>query len=752
MLPLTTYRIWRLVIPVLGLVLVLAACSGSSGSTGPQGAPGPAGPPGPPGPTTTGSTVTAVTLTITGASLGSTSTVDFKAEDQNGNGFIGIPASALEVTIAQLVPGTDGNTDHWQNYNNGAVGVGNDPSAIVAKTDSGGSLFNNGDGTYEYTFGVDVTNDKTPVDVPFDPSLTHRIAIAIRSSTLPPANNAIYTWQPSTGKTTGIPTRSVVETASCNECHDHLSAHGGPRQDTRMCVTCHNPGSSEVNTLGNVVQLDFRQMIHKIHRGENLPSVKAGTPYIINGFRNSVNDFSDVAFPQDIRNCEKCHDADNPNTPDAKNHYLNPSMQACGACHDNIDFAQGQAGGHPGGVVTDNAQCTVCHADNRIAGSPEDSHKIISKIDAANYVYNILSITNTLPGQKPVVKFSITNPNNNDTPYNIQTDPAFTATGGNSRLAIDLAWSNTDYENIGSGNYPGQPVSINALNATPNGDGTYTVTSPVAIPNGTTGSGAAVMEGHPADTTVSPVIRIPVKSQVKYFAITDAQPVPRRQIVDTAKCQKCHGQNDGLSLHGNNRTDNTQVCVICHNPDDTDIGQRPSDPDQIANGVNTAAVDHLEQRQIDFKYMIHAIHSADYRTGDFIIYGFGGSVNNFADVGFPGILNDCSQCHVGKTYVPPLAATDLGTTIDTRTTRVNGAFFPTDTIMNPALYNRISPTASACSACHSDAVAQAHMQQNGASFGVPQAVIGSTAATTETCQICHGSGGIEDVSVAHGVP
>ena len=49
-------------------------------------------------------------------------------------------------------------------------------------------------------------------------------------------------------------------------------------------------------------------MVHKIHYGEDLPSVQAGGKYQIIGFGQSVNDFSTVVFPADVRNCQVCHD------------------------------------------------------------------------------------------------------------------------------------------------------------------------------------------------------------------------------------------------------------------------------------------------------------------------------------------------------------------------------------------------------------------------------------------------------------
>ena len=99
----------------------------------------------------------------------------------------------------------------------------------------------------------------------------------------------------------------IIETASCNACHDQLSAHGGSRRGMNMCVLCHTPQNSDPNT-GDT--LDAKVFFHKLHMGASLPSVVAGGQYIpaINSF-GSFN-YSTVVFPADPgdpRRCEVCH-------------------------------------------------------------------------------------------------------------------------------------------------------------------------------------------------------------------------------------------------------------------------------------------------------------------------------------------------------------------------------------------------------------------------------------------------------------
>lgn len=755
---------WLLIVAV---TLLVVACGGS-GSTGPAGAIGPAGPSGPPGPVARGA-ATSLSIAITGATIGATSTVNFTVKDQNGIGYAGIPVSSLEVIIAQQVPGTNGDPDEWQNYINktvqpNGIGPGTQP-AIQPTTDAGGRLTDNGDGSYVYTFGTNIENVTQPVAVSYNANLVHRVAINIRSATLPPANSAVYTWIPATGATSGFDADDIVATATCNQCHDHLGAHGGPRQEVRECVLCHNAGNTDPSS-GNA--LDFLVMIHKIHDGANLPSVQAGKPYVIWGYGNSKNDFSDVVFPQNIQNCTKCHAPNDPNAPDAGYYATVPNLKACGSCHDNVDFADSSPPpgfiAHPGGVVTDNSECTVCHVENRIAGSVQQSHGVATKIAAQAYQINILGVANTAPGAYPVVTFSVTNPQNNNAPYNLATDPTWNSASGAS-LSVDLAWSNTDITNTdASGAQIGNPTAqaksikvLNPLKATANADGSYTLTSPIPIPINATGSGTVGIEGHPDTDSVTPGVynvTVPVTNPTQAFSITDPLPEPRRADVVLANCQKCHGQNDGLSLHGGNRTDNLMLCEMCHNPNETDLTERPADPDMTPNGVNTAAVDGLEQRPVDFKYMIHAIHGAAFRTTPFVVYAYGNKPTDFSDLRFPGILADCMMCHTPGGFTLPLPAGVLGTTVDTHATvaiaKASGTTSFFGNVADTANYDRITPTAAPCSACHDDALSKAHMQQNGASFDITQSLINS-GATTETCAVCHGPGRVEDVAKVHAV-
>ena len=107
----------------------------------------------------------------------------------------------------------------------------------------------------------------------------------------------------------------MTDVSSCNGCHEKLALHGGGRVDTQFCVMCHNPGTTDANS-GNVLTLST--MAHKIHAGKllkaKLDAGKGGEDYTIWGYRNTKDDYAEVGFPQDLRNCTKCHTRRQPAT------------------------------------------------------------------------------------------------------------------------------------------------------------------------------------------------------------------------------------------------------------------------------------------------------------------------------------------------------------------------------------------------------------------------------------------------------
>jgi len=732
---------------LLLLSLAAAGCgdSGSKAVAGPPGPPGAGGPPGPPGPPGGSGGVPIdsadrINITVTSVTVpagGGAPVVDFRLSNDLTQGLVGLPATDVRFVLAELspAPAGSGGSSHWQNYISRADGGVPNAQGTTEKGSDGGTFVDNNDGTYRFTFKSALTAYAgAPV---FDATKTHRLGIEIRNQA-PITGNGVYDFVPAGGAPTF--TRLIVDNDTCNACHDVLGFHGGARTDVEYCVTCHNP-STIIGATGETV--DLKRLIHSIH--------SARPDYVI-----GTHEWSEVEFPQDIRNCATCHQESDADTPQASNFRIVSNRAACGTCHydDGIagngvhEFAI-EDGVHPGGLTfNDDTQCADCHgptgtvtnAEGRLVQVPV-AHEVRTATASASFKFNILSVSNTAPGQFPSVTFSVTNPANANAAYNIQTDAPFTVcAGGASRMSVNVAWSTTDYTNTG-GVSPALPIQLNPLSAcggasTDNGNGTFTVTSAAAIPAAAVGSASVGIEGHPAldaDNNGS-IDRIAVTNAIAYAPITDAASVARRTVVNVTKCDDCHHQ---LSLHGNNRTDKPEVCVTCHNPNMTDVGRRTAAAGSCATGT--------AEESIDFKRMIHKIHESGEdgsgRVGMPVeICGFGGTANLF-EVLYPGRLKNCEGCHQANTYYPVDTAKVLGTTVSVGANQAS----PTDDVV-------ISPNTAVCSACHFSALEAQHMIQNGGDFAATKAADSTLISSgVETCQLCHGPGRIADVKVMHGV-
>jgi OmcA/MtrC family decaheme c-type cytochrome len=549
----------------------------------------------------------------------------------------------------------------------------------VPGLDSGGTYTNLAMGRYRYTFG-------TAMPAGFDPASTVTLAAQARRAMRDIvgkdyyADNVFLDVRPDGGepaKTWG----AMAVANSCNKCHDPLAFHGGARRDPRLCAMCHS--DQNVNAAGQ--SFASKVFFHKIHMGASLPSVRGGKPSV-----QGRIDFSTIHFPQDIRNCTTCHD---PNAPEADIWFTRPSREVCGSCHDDVNFATGA--NHPGGAQVHDLACVNCHPSTggEFGPSIQGAHtNPLKSKQLKGLTASIASVTNAGAGLRPTVSFAIRNGDGS------AVDGTKLAT-----FSPMFAGPTTSYAT-----YRRENARTSAVFDPATGLTSYTFTN--ALPESAGGTWSFTVDAYRnvsltrADGKPDMVVREAAFNPIHHVAVTGALR-PRRTSVATANCNVCH---DTLALHGGQRR-NTQECVMCHNPINTDAAQRPASdgpPESISMQRN-----------------IHRIHSGVNLTQEWSVYGFGGSRHNFNDVRFPGDLRNCAKCHTAGGFTLPLQ-----TGIDSVPT-LRDYFSPQ------------GPATAACLGCHDTSHAAAHAYLNSTTFG------GTTLH--EACATCHGVGRHRDVAKVH---
>ena len=847
-----------------GLVLAAAisfALVGCKGDTGPAGTNGTNGTNGTDGTNGTNATITvnAAALTpdqwsqlslkgsVTSVTMGGKPVVNFTVTDGNGTPVQGLgfssqtstslaPAlSNMAFTIAKLVPGTNGGPSKWVNYIVTTMPTTTTASAPTRPTtDNTGTLVDHGDGTYTYTFYRDITQAQAFLDaaaytganvradlgdVSYVPTLTHRIVVQVggrspadsTKSVKTPAN-LIYDFIPSTGAPVAATDaqRQVTSIGTCNTCHSKLAFHGGSRIDTQYCVMCHNDqrkfgrAAATVDSSGNFTSTstyrfadgtaagDFPVMVHKIHMGEELTKLNYNYANVL---------FNEITYPQDQRNCTKCHTATNTATPQGDAWMNNPSRLACGACHDRVDFANGV--NHA--VMLDDKNCTGCHGATGI----QLAHMPLVA-PAADWATNthtngsyIASDPNNLPAGAHAITYDL-----KSVSLDASRHPVFTFrfledgqrkdfnayavgasywdnyVGGPNFIVVfgmpeDGITAPKDWNASSSVYFPAAWDGTKAtLSATPDSNGYYTLTMTTVIPAGASivtggigynyGSGSIPMtqtavNGYPFNSTTKlGGVSVPAQNVSKAVSSTDA----RRNIVSAAKCNDCHASLGVFTksvFHAGERNDGAS-CTFCHN----------------ANYVGDHQTDGWANNAKD---MIHALHASSVRDNKFSWQAAAGA---FWNVTYPAILNDCEACHVPGSYdfsasanaaqMPnllwstaangptPAAASTVVITTGTETITgltvispfitpgvdygVRYSYNVSTGVTTPAAPTTLvnSPIAAACFGCHDSKVAMAHMQGNGGAIYEPR----STAlAKVEQCMICHGTGKTADIKAMH---
>ena len=156
-----------------------------------------------------------------------------------------------------------------------------------------------------------------------------------------------------------VPHEIISNTDTCLSCHNDVLFHGGGRRGIDTCLTCHSISGNTSNLLpGSADPIEFRQMLHKIHMGEDLPDAATYQFATEGGF---------PAMPGGTAQCVKCHGNTSWQAPADREHVAASAPvriwgDACGSCHDSDAAAAHIA------VQTSMSgfeSCSVCHAAGR---------------------------------------------------------------------------------------------------------------------------------------------------------------------------------------------------------------------------------------------------------------------------------------------------------------------------------------------------------------------------------------------------
>ncbi|MCX7176008.1 MAG: OmcA/MtrC family decaheme c-type cytochrome [Proteobacteria bacterium] len=487
----------------------------------------------------------------------------------------------------------------------------------------------------------------------------------------------------SDGKTPAT-AKKVVASENCQECHGTNPGHGG-RGNTNYCVMCHNPGTTDFNT-NNV--LDAKIMFHRIHMGKELTQ-NYQVNAVVARYQDPVTGaVTGTGFPQDPRNCTKCHD--NGKAAQADNWKNVPSRTACGSCHDGINFATGKGltlgdaanglttspFGHVGGGKADDTQCKLCHDATNI---PEyhkttiaSSHNPVVKAGVSSFAYKISGVTidsnryvnvdfqilkdgtpvkfNTYsPGAKMLTGFTSRGS------YDATTNPLGGAgpnfmliyATGQDGIAAPSDW-NSGHDSL----FLNDLWAGNGLSVKDAATNTYTAYLRVT----STGiRGTTVTPGHtmqlPADAKM---VTAMLKDSFIQDGLTDlggvvpgvpammaatgntpdGKPnVARRVIFDEAKCNTCHDRL-GTSPYFHTGGYSIAMCAACHTPNQGGSTGWTASFRVWVHGIHGAKKTLSGAAMRDVPFTWHAVSKTD----------------NYSNVNYPGVLKNCETCHLPGTY------------------------------------------------------------------------------------------------------
>jgi OmcA/MtrC family decaheme c-type cytochrome len=474
-----------------------------------------------------------------------------------------------------------------------------------------------------------------------------------------------------------------------------------------------------------------------------------------------------VTFPQDLRNCDACHGA---STADSVVR-TEISRRSCHGCHPDVWFEAAPAPDaahvlHPGGAQLDDRTCRGCHVaatvENPVVWAP------IAEAHVPQYLaprlnqptLTIVSISDFKPGMSPTIVFEISDrkgkllqldapdpamDDQSPVPRKI-TSASFTLGGPTtpdfSTTILDGVALPLRETLVGTGQPAVLPVASGerftytlATKIPPSASGTWTVAFEVRRTftppfwDATTGRFNWPFTGESLSETADNVL-VDVDLTTGTYPGTTA--VPRRKLVSTALCARCHLR---LANHGGGRNQ-VEYCLLCHTPDKTDWTRRQKGAD--GNVLLGATFDGIEERSVQLKTLVHRIHAGGHtgpasldHTRPFVVYGYSGA--KFFDEGeFPNELSNCRLCHADEGFRLETIPRDAPPTLANETGTIRHA----GTIGHSTAEAATPAFQAACGGCHGNGASNEHFRRY-------------TVDGRENCVGCHGDGRTLPVNEAH---
>lgn len=457
-------------------------------------------------------------------------------------------------------------------------------------------------------------------------------------------DDATYFFVPNT-PAAPVSRRESVRTESCQTCHAQFRAHDAAISDVQVCLGCHTQGAIDPETNHS---LDFNRMIHRIHRGRDLPSVKAGTPYGFVNEHGSFVDFSRVGYPQPIANCQGCHtDADD------ERWVRNGSRAVCTSCHEQIDLPWEQ-GGHPFALEPDqNCSNGNCHGVSGRVRDAREAHLTVLN-DPKSLVFKLEIVSVAVAAADAAIAVRARGRVGKRSTAESAYTP-LTSLSQLDRLDVFINGPTEGYLKDGNTLKHYAREQLIELTLDPARPGELTFRLPESFSASVASMGDLARDSFslslgaaydPSPGAAPDNDRVGAQAQpVQAISLSETL-VPRREVVTTQSCNVCHG---ALRHHtGASFASTVEQCALCHTAGlDTRVRQAA----QQVNGPT---------QSLRLSQLVHRVHGAKIATEPYRVFGdptnlgsLSYPLRDLSELPYSGDVRDCGKCHsLGTNQLP----------------------------------------------------------------------------------------------------